>query len=560
MYTLQKKSVLISVVFLLIAFIANATFGHAIEIDQDLQSIETDKNFDGSWEGVIQTPDRTVYITLHLEYHKEDSSWSGSADILGRSLPFQEIDQSGESINAVVISGSDGFSLLVAPDGDQLTGTVSDQNEQYPIELESIPSYAEPADRIEAWQQDLTALTDRFLKYDYSFTPAEKDLFVEKIEALDDQISELNDSEIITRIASAVTISDNAHTRLYLLRNRTELRRLPVRLWWFSDGLYVVHTKASNRNLLGCRVDAIEGIPVRHVRDRVSAAFTGNPSWTDYKSVYYMTSSDILHGFGIAPNPEDITFSFSRCNNNRFNSSLSPLPLLRSADPVEAWWDLSPNHSNGNWIHVLADSKGSVPLYLRHPNLHYWFEYMDEENILYFQYNRASEMNNEDIASFGERLLKELDTKEVQKLVVDLRFNTGGSLGQAEYLMDELQKRAEDISRFIITGRATFSAGISHVATWKQDGNVTLVGEAVGDELDYWSEGGNIILPNSDLTVHFANAYHSYSEEPCPKDVPCFLDLNSPDLRPDIPVSTSCEEYINGIDVALDTVKSMCKR
>lgn len=527
-----------------------------IQDNQNFKSIEVNKDLEGSWEGEFQTPRRPVFITLNLVYDNNEEDWGGSVMVLGQTLPLHEVVPTDKGLKAVVIPGTSEFSLEVYPDADQLQGVVTDGGEQYPLKLKSVPEYTNPADREEAWQQDIEALTDRFLRYDYSFTPAEKELFREEIENLDKQISELKDSEIIVRMASAVALSDNAHTRLYLLRNRTELRRLPIRIWWFSDGLYVVRTTSTNRNFLGCRVDEIEGEPVHHVREQVSNAFAGNSSWTDYKSVYYMTSPEILHGFGIASDPENIEFSFSECKSNRFNHTFSALPLIRSGDSIEAWWDLSPNHSQEDWIQILDDSDVTVPLYLRHPNRYYWFEYIEKEKLLYFQYNRASEIADEGITSFGERLLNELDKKPVHTLVIDLRFNTGGNLGLAEDLMTKLQQRSKDMYRFVITGRAIFSAGITHVASWMEDGNVTLVGESVGDELDTWSEGGNIILPNSGLTAHFANAFHSYSKHPCPKNVPCFLDLNSPELRPDIPTSTTWTEYTTGIDAALDTVIS----
>lgn len=142
--------------------------------------------------------------------------------------------------------------------------------------------------------------------------------------------------------------------------------------------------------------------------------------------------------------------------------------------------------------------------------------------MLYFQYNRSSEMDGETTAEFGKRVLEALASRDVRAFALDLRFNTGGNLDLASELMSELEERTRDIPRFVITGRATFSAGIAHAATWRSAGEVTLVGEPVGDDLDYWSEGGNITLPNSGFDAHFANAFHSYSEEPCLEDVPCF--------------------------------------
>ena len=48
-----------------------------------------------------------------------------------------------------------------------------------------------------------------------------------------------SDAELLVQTARAVALGGNAHTRLYLVRNRTEVRRLPLRVWHFRDGYRV---------------------------------------------------------------------------------------------------------------------------------------------------------------------------------------------------------------------------------------------------------------------------------------------------------------------------------
>ena len=118
-----------------------------------------------------------------------------------------------------------------------------------------------------------------------------------------------------------------------------------------------------------------------------------------------------------------------------------------------------------------------------------------------------------------------------------------------------LEKKSKIGRLYVITGRATFSAGISHAAYLKQYSNATFVGEPIGDELDTWSEGGNIVLPNSGLTVHFTNGFHSLSAVEHPE---CerykWSDLDLTDLTPDILVRTSSEDYLSGRDPVLEAI------
>ena len=70
-----------------------------------------------------------------------------------------------------------------------------------------------------------------------------------------------------------------------------------------------------------------------------------------------------------------------------------------------------------------------------------------------------------------------------------------------------------------------------------------------------WSEGGNVVLPNTGLTLHYANGFHSYS----PREYPAFRQYNYPDLSvsevgPDVPVETGLVQYLAGRDPAMEAI------
>jgi hypothetical protein len=272
-------------------------------------------------------------------------------------------------------------------------------------------------------------------------------------------------------------------------------------------------------------------------------------------AVYSLTSPEVLHGLGVTPDAESARLGFSGCAGATPAADVRPLPLAKSTDPVEAWWDLSPAHApeDASWAQAMQGSGTETPLYLRNPGQFYWYEYLPQDGILYFQYNRSSNMKGEDTKAFAGRLLAALDSRKPKAFVLDLRFNTGGDLGLARDLMKQLQERTKGVPRFVITGRATFSAGITHAASWREAGQVTFVGEPVGDEMDFWSEGGNIVLPNSGLYAHFANGAHSYSTAPCPQGAKC-LDMNAASLNPDVPALLSWQDYKAGRDPAMAAI------
>ena len=506
--------------------------------------------FVGQWEGEAATDRWPLFLLLQVE--PAAAGLSGRLLVLGQEAKLDSIQVNGDAVTATVGTGPKALTLSGRVEGDAFVGRLRQAPADFPFRLRRIQTYPKPANRIEAWQQDLDTLATRFIDVDRSFSPAERAMFLETVAAIRTDLPQLNDAQITTRIAAAVALADNAHTRLYLLRNRQELRRLPVRLWWFKDGLFVVRATGEHKQLLGCRVDDINGWDSRQARDLVAPLFAGTPSWKDYKSVYSLTSPETLHGVGITPTLDNVEFGLSGCAAAG-RRRLAPLPLVKSREAVEAWWDLSPRFRapGEGWSQVLDPLASRLPLYLRSSD-NYRFEHLPDTGILYFQYNRSGQAAGEKIAAFGERLLAELDKRKPKVFVLDLRFNTGGNLSLAADLMEKLVKRTEGIPRFVITGRATFSAGMSAAAPWRIPG-VIFVGEPVGDVLEFWSEGGNIVLPNSGYDAHFANGFHSYSLAPCPKATPCH-DASVDSFDPHVPATASFADYRAGRDPAMEAI------
>ncbi|MGH9777083.1 MAG: hypothetical protein ACRD5I_01605, partial [Candidatus Acidiferrales bacterium] len=360
----------------------------------------------GGWEGFIEERQRPVFLVVKLL--KTETGWAGTAEIPGAgSFPLQDVRFETPQVGFVVALDPAPLNFAGTLDAGGINGTVTQGDEITPFSLRRPLTFPPPANRVEAWQQDLEVAEKKFLRYDRSFSPAAREAFREAIAKLKGSLERMNDPEIIVALSRAVALSDNAHTRLYLLRNRTELRRYPIRVYWFSEGLYVVKAAAEHRDLLGERVLTIGAHKAEEVKRQVRDLFAGNESWINYMSTYFLTSPEILYGLGLIPDLEAAEWSFEDAVGKRVVRKLTPLPLEKKNTPTEAWWDLSPaREGESGWIHVLAGGKAPAPLYLRNPNQYYWFEYLAKEKTLYLQYNRSQNMAAEAFSAFAERLLQ----------------------------------------------------------------------------------------------------------------------------------------------------------
>ncbi len=517
----------------------------------------------GRWEGFVETSNQS--IMAELEFAPSGSGWRGEATIAGNPLSAENLRLDGDSIRFELQLGPQQVAFAGHLVGEQIVGAASASGREFPFALRRLPDSPAPQSRIEGWEQDLEHVRQRFLEYDRSYSAEAREIARQELAALKATLSELSDEQIMVRLSRVAALAGNAHTRLYLLRNRTEVRRYPVRLSWLADGLFVVRATTGNRETLGCRITSLGGIDPREARTAVAELFAANDSWLDYKSAYFLNSPEILKGLGLVDDPEVLELELE-CSGETRQHTLEPLPLVRKRRPTENWRNLSPIFegeseflpSGESWVHALARARVEAPLYLRDPNSHYWYEYLAGPRILYFQYNRSQNSpEGETFAAFSEHLAAALDSLDIAALVVDLRFNTGGNNGIAASFMEELSshpKLSGPGRLFVLTDQATFSAGLYHAAQFRESGNAIVAGRHPGDRLEYWSEGGNIVLPNSGLTLHFANGLHAYSKRPLPEGVRAYQRMSVDSLEPDLPVQLSSEDYFSGRDPLLEAV------
>jgi hypothetical protein len=406
-------------------------------------------------------------------------------------------------------------------------------------------------DRAAGWQEDLIVARDVFLQKDSSYSADARRAARLELERTRARIEHLTDQQIVASLAHAAALSNNAHTRAYLLRNRSYWRRYPIRIWRFDDGWYVVAARAGGAALTGGRITHIQGVPIERAYESVRPLYAGNSGWSVYMATYTLTSPDALLGVGvIADDAAEFSVQIGAAHRS---ATLAPEPLDARTGPEESWWFLSPQHPvAAGWTHAVK-STDRLPPFLTAPELHYG-QARCANDVLYVRYSRSADQpGQETVRAFGERVLATIASQRPRKLVLDLRFNTGGDLQKARPLMDELARSrlgSEAGAIAVLIGPNTFSAGISAAAALREKSKAILVGTHPGDRLDFWAEGGNVTLPNSGVVMHYADQLHHYSDAPLPPGAKERLHLNIDvrSLEPDVAVDWTWREYLSGAD------------
>ena len=309
----------------------------------------------------------------------------------------------------------------------------------------------------------------------------------------------------------------------------------------------------------------MDGVAIDEVSRKVAQTFAGNESWQRYLGPIWMTEPDVLYGLGILRSPHQATLTLVDEKGTKLALVVHAEPQHKDTAPMESWMALSPRTKMGTppWVPALA-ADGELPLYLRHPERSYWFDFAPATGLLYFQFNRSdNEESGTPFQGFADSLVAFARAHPVKDVVVDLRLNGGGNLDVAKPFFQKLGGEAA-IDRpghlFVITGHNTFSAAVYHSAQLKQFTHAIFVGEPVGDRLDFWAEGGQILLPNSQAILRYSNGFHRYSRREYPENKPYYEELSIPTLAPDIPVSPRAADYFALRDPALEAIQNRLRQ
>jgi hypothetical protein len=340
---------------------------------------------------------------------------------------------------------------------------------------------------------------------------------------------------------------------------------LPVRLWWFSDGLYIVKTHPRFSDLLGARVERIGKLTPEQALASAAPFISGTDDFIKLKSATFLTSLELLHQLGATPSIDKVKLEVRLSDGTQHVISLGPQPSNDPDPSFELFSQLIPSDPDlpGRWPQVL-DRVGKRPLtYQRPSNLAYEWLGVDP-SILYIRSNRIFGADHKPY-ELMERLIvllqNEIAPRRPKFVIVDLRLNLGGDFFNTITFAQALPKLVPRGGRvFVLVGPSTFSAALGTAAMLKANGGdqVTLAGEPMGDHSVFWSEGNSLKLPNSEILVTPAKWMWDWSEG-CQEPARCYwadivFGSKNVSLEPQLRVTTTFADYSQGHDPVLDTV------
>lgn len=343
------------------------------------------------------------------------------------------------------------------------------------------------------------------------FNISEKD-FNKKIQEIEKKSNSLNNNNFEIELYKLIKEIGDEHTRIEPLYEDI----FPLHFDFFKEGIFVTETDSANSDLLYKKLNGIEKQNTKMIIRNFNSIIKNDNS--SYFSVY-----------------------FQKFINNP--KVLNGLNITKSIDETDYILD-------GNKIHIttipkenyVSKNENNLLKYSRKDN--YWYQFLNDEKVLYFNYQSCSEEQNYSFKSFCDKLFNEIENKKPEKIIIDLRNNEGGNSGILDPFLEKLKNN--DLNKkgslFVLIGKHTFSSALMNAVDLKRNYHSILIGESTSGNVNHYGESRGFRLPNSKIIVGYSTKYwetwKGYKGA----------------LIPDIAIEYSIYNFKNNIDKAIDYV------
>jgi hypothetical protein len=348
--------------------------------------------------------------------------------------------------------------------------------------------------------------------------------FEDRVRRLRADLPALDVDERMVRVLRTVASLGDPHTRVSF----RPTRRFPLEFFWFREGIFVTAAAPEYEHLVHAEVVGVEQAPLGPVISLLTEIIPHeNESRLKDRLPGFLALGEILSGLRIIPSADKATFSFRDPDGRAFDAEVEARP----------WASGRPDRPR--------PASGETPLFLANRDMFYWFKYLEGSRTVFFQYNSCHDRPGLPFHRFSDALLEFVRRHEVDRVVVDLRHNSGGYSQLMRPFIRGIA-RVKKIDRpgglVVIVGRRTFSAAVLNALELRREAGAILVGEPTGGKPSHYGDIRFFALPESRLTVSYPTQY-IWQEG---------VLISS--LEPDHTVEPSVRDWMAGRDPALEGI------
>lgn len=393
-------------------------------------------------------------------------------------------------------------------------------------------------ERTRGWQSDIDTLLSlmKSQHYIYKARPLPEKL-LKQAARLKDSVTRFSDERMALELEKLMYHMHDGHSYvLPFATKRGPSHYLPVEFYIFSDGVYIIDASEAEKELIGCRVERINGIGIDTILNDMHAyVHQDNPQTVTWFAPTVMRFRGVYEMYGLPGSSGSVGLDLVDRSHAPIQRTIAFVPVAT----LQGIPKLIPSQLPG---------APPPPLYLSDVRTNYWMKNFTDERMLYFQFNQVQNAANESLRDFSQRLDSTLSRARPRLFVVDVRHNNGGNKMLLRPLIDVIKKyEAENPAgkTIVITGRNTFSAAQVFISLLNKETKAVFAGEPSSSSPNFVGEEGNMfLLPWSGAIGNISNRYH----ENIPGDTRRWIE-------PELPVALSSTDYFENRDPVMDDLR-----
>lgn len=371
------------------------------------------------------------------------------------------------------------------------------------------------------WHEDLAFFAREMPKrHANAFHFVTRERFQKEVAELDARLDHLNADETFVGMERIANLIGDGHTRIPLPQDAVAFSIVFAR---FGDQYRVAAVAPGSEKALGGRLVKVQDTPIAQARELLASLTPQDetPELAEFFIQRYLSVGLILHGLDITSDRGMARYTLADDSGNESTFEVHALPPGAKVD----------------WIRAYSQP----PLFRQKPEEQFWYTYLPDSHTVY-----CNERAVRDLKGPGRELLKFIQEKQPEKLVIDLRQNGGGDYFEGLHHVIEPIRALPGINRkghlFVLISNETFSAAMSNAAQFRSLTAAMLVGGTIGERPNSYQEPREMTLPNSHLTVRYSTKFYK------------FVEGGENILRPDQEILPTWEDYKAGRDPVLEWV------
>lgn len=390
------------------------------------------------------------------------------------------------------------------------------------------------------WKEDIEFLrTELPAKHINFFAINTKKAWNDGLDRIKQNMQGKDDVTIVLEIDRLITSFGDSHTGLGWSMLLDKKKMLPAKFYWFSDGIYITQTTKSNEVILGKKIIDINDVPVEQVSKNLSSLTSlDNNALMMSRAPKLLPMIQVLQYLEIVKG-NDVVLTIEDTLGKRVDHKII---LMEGKDDI------------------VKIKPATIPFAWSNERMWFVEKYFPEDSTYFIQYNKCWSKELEDqynngknsealpsFRDFEEKVFKNIEANPIRKLIVDLRFNSGGNSKQGTDFIHRIEANKK-VNRkgvlYVITGRQTYSSAVINATDFKNFTAATFVGEETSGKPNHFGEVKDFELPSSHIKVVYSTRYFEKEKG------------NNKTFVPDYKYSPSFSEFINGIDPATTAIRT----